>query len=94
MSSEPGAIQWDQGAGIPESELESVFAKFVQGSAVSHRTEGAGLGLAICREIVVAHQGRIYAFNRVGGGAEFVVSLPLRDGSVGRDAATTQEKNG
>ncbi|MDQ7990680.1 MAG: PAS domain-containing protein, partial [Candidatus Dactylopiibacterium sp.] len=68
----------DRGPGIPEDELESVFRTFMQGSHTRHGNGGTGLGLAICREIVGAHHGLIYARNRMGGGAEFVVSLPLR----------------
>ncbi|NSL53554.1 sensor histidine kinase [Uliginosibacterium aquaticum] len=69
----------DRGPGIPENELDAVFDKFVQSSKTRSGAGGTGLGLAICREIISAHQGLIVARNRVdGGGAEFIVSLPLR----------------
>lgn len=67
----------DRGPGIPEAELESVFAKFVQSSNTRSGAGGTGLGLAICREILSAHHGLIYARNRFGGGAEFIVRLPV-----------------
>ena len=67
----------DQGAGIPERELESVFDKFVQSSQTQTGAGGTGLGLAICREIVTAHQGKIWAENSSAGGAVFSVALPL-----------------
>jgi PAS domain S-box-containing protein len=73
----------DQGAGIPAGELEAVFGNFVQGSAAATGTGGAGLGLALCREIVALHGGRLRAFNRYDGGAVLEFVLPrarARDG--------------
>jgi PAS domain S-box-containing protein len=67
----------DQGVGIPDAELEAVFNPFVQSSATRTGAGGTGLGLAICREIVSAHRGSIRACNHSGGGADFVLSLPL-----------------
>ena len=64
----------DQGPGIAAAEIESVFEIFAQGSAASGT--GAGLGLAICRKIVAAHNGRIGASNAPGCGAVFEVLLP------------------
>ncbi len=74
---------WDEGRGLAEDELERVFAKFVRGSGCARDAEGAGLGLAICREIVLAHHGSIRAHNRPAGGAEFVVRLPVMVASAG-----------
>ena len=67
----------NQGVGIPEDELESVFDKFVQSSKTRSGSGGTGLGLAICREIVTQHGGRIWA-EYAPGGAEtrFIVELP------------------
>jgi PAS domain S-box-containing protein len=66
----------DCGVGIPESELESVFDKFVQSSRTRNKTTGTGLGLAICKEIVHAHGGLMRASNRQQGGALFEVYIP------------------
>ncbi len=66
----------DEGVGIPEAELESVFDKFVQSSTTHTGAGGTGLGLAISREIVAAHGGVIFARNNPAGGATFVVRLP------------------
>jgi PAS domain S-box-containing protein len=66
----------DEGTGIPETELEAVFDKFVQSSATRSGAGGTGLGLAICREIVDQHDGRIWAANGSDGGAVFHVVLP------------------
>ncbi len=65
----------DEGKGIPEEELETVFEKFVQSSSNTPDSGGTGLGLAICREIIAAHGGHIFARNREPRGAEFVVHL-------------------
>lgn len=54
----------DEGVGIPEEELETVFDKFVQSSKTRTGAGGTGLGLSICKEIVEAHRGSIRAYNR------------------------------
>ena len=66
----------DEGPGIPEAELETVFDKYVQSSQTKTGAGGTGLGLAICREIVAGHQGRIWVENLSTGGAKFCVQLP------------------
>jgi two-component system sensor histidine kinase KdpD len=63
----------DRGPGLPPGEEETVFQKFHRGGAGG----GIGLGLTICRGIVTAHGGRMWAENRPGGGAVFRVSLPI-----------------
>jgi two-component system sensor histidine kinase KdpD len=65
----------DRGPGLPLSAEQQVFEKFYRGPGV--RAGGVGLGLAICRGIVVAHEGTISAANRQGGGALFRITLPL-----------------
>lgn len=67
----------DEGVGIPEDELRSVFDKFIQSSKTKTGAGGTGLGLAICKEIVEGHGGRIWAENNTAGGADFHVSLPI-----------------
>jgi two-component system, OmpR family, sensor histidine kinase KdpD len=63
----------DEGPGIPAEETERIFEKFVRGK---YAAGGVGLGLAICRGIVLAHGGRIWAENRPAGGAAFTFTLP------------------
>ncbi len=72
----------DEGIGIPEEELETVFDKFVQSSKHTSGAGGTGLGLAICREIVHAHGGRIWAENRAQGGASLTFELSRADIAV------------
>jgi signal transduction histidine kinase len=69
----------DKGLGIPAEALPNVFEKFFRVSSPRHRgIRGAGLGLAICRRIVEAHGGRIWAESEgEGRGARFTFTLPL-----------------
>ena len=67
----------DEGVGIPEAELETIFDKFVQSSTTKTGAGGTGLGLSIYREIIMAHAGRIWAEQGPGGGAVFSFALPM-----------------
>jgi len=64
----------DRGAGIPADELSRVFDKFVRGRA--NDTRGTGLGLYICKRIIEAHNGRIWATSQPGG-TTLTFALPL-----------------
>jgi len=66
----------DEGPGLPEGAEERVFDKFQRSGASGQA--GFGLGLAICRAIVTAHGGRIWAENRAPRGAAFRFTLPVR----------------
>jgi len=66
----------DQGVGIPKTELNSVFDKFVQSSITKTKAGGTGLGLSICKEIVKGHGGKIWAENIPDGGANLCIVLP------------------
>jgi two-component system sensor histidine kinase KdpD len=66
----------DQGPGLPPGEEHRIFEKFYRGPHAT-RPGGAGLGLTICRGIVAAHGGRIWAENRPGGGTAVRFTLPL-----------------
>ena len=68
----------DQGIGIAAQHLPRVFDKFyrVEGGH-SRRTPGSGLGLYICRNIIEAHGGRIWAESVLGQGSTFIVAFPL-----------------
>ena len=68
----------DQGPGIPAGEEEHIFEKFHR-VATEGNQGGAGLGLTICRSIVEAHGGRIWAENLPSGGAAFYFALPLTE---------------
>lgn len=67
----------DQGAGIPEEDLGSIFEPFRRRFASKDAAPGAGLGLSIVRRVVHAHDGEIEVFSSPGKGALFRVRLPL-----------------
>ena len=70
----------DRGPGIPSGDLDRVFDKFyrvLDGKQTTGHPTGSGLGLAVCKGLVEAHGGRIWAEPREGGGVVFSVSLPL-----------------
>jgi signal transduction histidine kinase len=67
----------DRGRGITELDLPFIFDEFFQ--APERSEPGAGLGLAIARELAVAHGGRIDVESVVGRGTRFVVTLPVEE---------------
>jgi len=68
----------DRGPGIPMENLETIFERFYTERPQEHGFgKNSGLGLSIARQIVTSTGGRIWAENREGGGARFVVMLPL-----------------
>jgi signal transduction histidine kinase len=66
----------DRGPGVPAPERERIFERFARLDAARSRDAGAGLGLAICREVVAAHGGRLELAEPDGTGSTFVVTLP------------------
>jgi signal transduction histidine kinase len=66
----------DHGPGIPPGDRERIFGRFER--AAGKDVSGLGLGLFIAREIVEGHRGRVRAEEAAGGGARFVVELPLQ----------------
>ena len=69
----------DTGAGIPRDQLPHIFEKFYQADTQAPLAlRGAGLGLAIAKSIVTAHNGSIEVESRVGVGTTFTIRLPIR----------------
>ena len=68
----------DRGCGIAEEKIDHIFEPFV-----TTKAEGMGLGLAVCRTIIKAHDGRLWASSNAAGGATFRFTLPTetRDAS-------------
>lgn len=66
----------DRGGGIQPALIERLFEPFV-----TTKAKGLGLGLSICRSIVTAHSGRLWAANNPDRGATFWVTLPVAEGS-------------
>jgi two-component system sensor histidine kinase KdpD len=65
----------DEGIGVPEWERRRIFEPFRKGEG----SRSSGVGLAICKAIVEAHGGTIEVDRTPGGGATFVVTLPMRE---------------
>jgi PAS domain S-box-containing protein len=104
-----GQVTWDEvivqvadaGQGIPLREQERIFERFQRlERASTRRTQGAGLGLYICRAIVEAHGGRIWVRSQLGRGSTFSFSLPRQEkaqlptvifGDEGRSRATHEQ---
>ncbi len=72
----------DHGPGIPPFELKRIFDKFYRISGRTRKNTsimGTGLGLAVCRGLIEAHGGHIWAENRPEGGTVFRFTLPMSD---------------
>jgi signal transduction histidine kinase len=70
----------DQGVGIPSSELSNIFDRFYRvDSSLRRTTAGAGLGLFLCRAIIEAHGGRIWATSEPGRGTTIFFTVPVEE---------------
>jgi PAS domain S-box-containing protein len=69
----------DRGIGIAEEDAERLFDPFYRSGAARGRAEGLGIGLAVCKRLVDAQGGRMWARPREGGGTEFGVALLASD---------------
>ena len=69
----------DTGIGIPDSELETVFAIFTCSSRTNDNFIGTGIGLSICQEIILAHKGHISVENNRRKGTKVEFMIPVYD---------------
>ncbi len=67
----------DRGLGIPADQINAIFNMFVRAHSADQSIAGTGIGLAVCRAIVEAHQGHIHAENMPNGGACIKFTLPM-----------------
>ena len=81
----------DEGLGIPSDQQDRIFTKFFRGDAGATGITGTGLGLAVSREIVEAHGGRIGFDSDAGSGSTFWLELPDA-ADAGQDSSTTNTK--
>ncbi len=78
----------DQGIGIPQAEQARLFGRFVRASnGEALLISGTGLGLYLCRELVLQHEGQIWFESREGAGSTFFMRLPLVPDRSAPDAA-------
>jgi K+-sensing histidine kinase KdpD len=68
----------DNGPGIPQRYLSHIFDRFFRNPELEPYVHGSGLGLFICKKIVQAHQGQIFATSSVGEGTIFHIRLPAQ----------------
>ncbi|WP_245720102.1 sensor histidine kinase [Nocardia uniformis] len=73
----------DAGPGVPVIDRTRIFERFATIRVGRGSATGTGIGLALVAETVAAHGGRVYCEDRVGGGARFIVRLPINDGVDG-----------
>ncbi len=66
----------DRGRGIADEDRERLFEPFYRGSSTAKMASGVGVGLAVCKRLVEAMDGRMWAENRPGGGADIGFALP------------------
>lgn len=83
----------DTGLGIAPDELRGLFERFSPERAGRVAQKGTGLGLLVCRDLVAAHGGRIWAESGVGSGSRFAFRLPRR-GGVPREAPRAPGEDG
>ncbi len=77
------AVVSDTGCGMEGPAMERIFEPYAQGADNPTRAGSAGLGLYITKEIVEAHNGRIFVRSGVGSGTTFTVEIPLREQMLG-----------
>jgi two-component system, OmpR family, sensor kinase len=79
VSGRPCAILWveDRGPGVPVEQRQRIFEPFYRMSGASEKDGGVGLGLALVKSIAHRHGGKVVCEDRLGGGARFVVEIPI-----------------
>lgn len=83
----------DTGRGIPAEALDTIFDKFVQVKDAKESTPGSvGLGLAIAREVVEGHGGKIGVTSAIGKGSTFYFTLPLTQDGNGHDSSESHRR--
>ena len=83
----------DEGIGIPAPQQAQIFTKFFRGDAAASGIPGTGLGLAVSRDIVESHGGRIGFTSAEGEGATFFVELPSGNGeTVGHEEIVSDSR--
>jgi PAS domain S-box-containing protein len=66
----------DRGIGFGDASSDALFEPFYRAEAAKMRANGIGVGLAVCKRVIQAHHGRVWAEHRDGGGSIFAFALP------------------
>lgn len=96
---EKGSISWlkldviDSGKGIETEKLDKVFERFYQVNSVTGKTFGAGIGLALAKNLAENHKGYISVENEKDLGAKFSVNLPVSAAAYSKDEIRLEEIN-
>jgi len=78
----------DTGIGIPSDKLESIFKSFEQAEGSTAREYGGtGLGLAVTKQLVQLHGGKIWVQSQIGEGSKFIFTLPIAEGKTSQLSA-------
>ncbi|MEO6197619.1 MAG: ATP-binding protein [Dehalococcoidia bacterium] len=72
----------DRGPGVDPDEANSIFDRFYRSARTSGQAAGVGLGLTVCKRMIEAQSGRVWARPRKGGGSEIGVTLPIYKNGV------------
>lgn len=84
----------DNGEGIPAEHLPHIFSRFYQADDTTTRMhEGSGIGLALTKELVEIHGGRIEVFSEVGKGTRFVLFFPMKNAKLNPSTAKKEILN-
>jgi K+-sensing histidine kinase KdpD len=67
----------DRGPGIPAEEIDLIFERFYRATGTAKHATGAGIGLTVCKRLMEAQDGRIWAEPREGGGLVISFALPI-----------------
>ena len=76
----------DRGPGVSDEELGPIFGNFYRSPSAEAIAKGHGIGLAVCKRLVEAMSGQVFARNRNGCGLEVVVLLPVYRAGAGSEA--------
>jgi two-component system phosphate regulon sensor histidine kinase PhoR len=68
----------DTGCGIPQDALEAIFEEFYRvDNPINQEAKGTGLGLSLVKNIIQAHNGKIWVKSKLGAGSTFSFTLPM-----------------
>jgi len=82
----------DNGIGISENEMDTIFSPFVRANSENSNVKGTGLGLAICKELMKMLDGTITVSSKIGEGTEVEIRIPIHNKDTKESVPTVLEK--